>query len=98
MNNLSLILETVIVGGSSEDEDEDEVTGNNKFLNLDAHTWIEAEAAEVKATAKTGIGTKLVITLQIASDTSHITIQVWERGRERDDNGNGDGKTQVMRT
>lgn len=100
----SLVLETVMTEGSSKDEDEDEITGNGKLLDINAHMWIEAGAAAAEATVETKTETRLVITVQIANDTPHLTIQVWEqereRERERDDNGNGNGndKSRAIRT
>ena len=96
MKSPSLVLETVITGGCSKDEGEDEITGNGKLLDINAHAWIEAGAAAAEATAETKTETRLVITVQIASDTPHLTIQVWERERERDDNCND--KARAIRT
>ena len=94
MKSPSLVLETFITGGSSKDEDKDEITHNGRLLDINAHMWIEAGAAAAEATAGTKTETRLVITVQIANDTPHLTIQVLERERERDDNGNGN----VIRT
>lgn len=100
IKSLSLVLETVITEGSSKDEDEDEITGNGKLLDINAQAWIEAGAAAAEATAETKTETRLVMTVQIANDTPHLTIQVWERERERerDDNGNGNDKARAIRT